>query len=191
MKNESSENRIESQYSKELKDLFEADQEDRSVDIDDENFTIEEFSKRDEIRLSRAKEIYLEYKNGQVKLTPEDLYFLAFLFHHSPAKHEGDQFSPYIENPDNKIAYELAKESMDQGYESAKWLMAAAQDRYLKVQNKKQVWGTQFDDTNNEWKHHPELEDDEVSGITDEIRIAHNVLPRAEQLKAIQEKYKK
>ena len=64
--------------------------------------------------------------------TPKDYYYAAMIFQHGG----------YIE--EYKTAKRYARQSMDMGYEDAKWLYAAATDRLLRAQGKKQKFGTQY-----------------------------------------------
>ena len=70
-------------------------------------------------------------EKGLVK-TARDYYHAAMIFQHA------------IEVSGNKLAQKLAKKSADMGEGDAKWLYAAATDRILMRQNKKQKYGTQY-----------------------------------------------
>lgn len=81
---------------------------------------------------------------GKKNLTAEDYYKSAMIFQHSGRSLQ-------------KHAIILAKKSMDMGYERAKWLYAAAVDRSLMYQGRKQKFGTQmeFDQGKNRLILHP------------------------------------
>src|SRR3989338_9305706 len=113
--------------SQQLKDLFKADQKDRSDGAlwEDANFR-HEVSKRDTAR----KETVTEFiKNDQLH-TAEDYYYAAMIFQHGETV---DDF---------KKAHQHAQTSMNLGYEPAKWLFAASLDRLLLHQGKLQRYGT-------------------------------------------------
>jgi hypothetical protein len=95
-----------------------------------------------------------------------DRYHAALLFQH------GD------EPEDAWRAYELAREATERGDEHARWLTAAAYDRWLMYQGKPQKYGTQYvhDGIRHRlWDVDP--------GTTDAERAAWNVPPLAEQLR--------
>jgi len=154
--------------STELLHLFQGDQADRTSLLDDGG--MQRMVSNDSARLQRGREIYNEYNEGLVILSGDDLYSLAMLFQHGR------------DAEDYKIAGELASFSADQGNESAKWLVAAAEDRYLLAIGEKQKWGTQFKKSENgEYEQAPMLSDEE-SGVTDAMRASHGIPARAEQL---------
>ena len=158
----------QSSINAELAELFKQDQEDRSGGA--KHFDWEKIAVQDAQRLARAHEIYAEFKESKVFLEPESLYQLAMLFQHS------------LDVEDYKRAQEVAELSGSQGYENAQWLAAAAEDRYLLAIGQKQKWGTQFKRNEDGEYEQPDYASDEESGITDEVRIARGVSPRAEQL---------
>ena len=91
-------------------------------------------------------------------------------------------FQHGLSSEDYKIAFELTNEAVKQGNEDAKWLSAAAEDRYLLSINKKQKWGTQFKgDGRGGWEQSP-MDSDEESGVTDVMRKSKNIPIRSEQL---------
>ncbi len=71
-----------------------------------------------------------------------------------------------------RIARQLAKKSFENGYESGRWLYAAATDRLFMMWGKKQKFGTQFRKKNDQWELHPLQEK-----TTDQERKKYNVLP--------------
>jgi hypothetical protein len=99
--------------------------------------------------------------------TPEaaDLYHAALLFQH------GD------EPEDAWRAYGLAREATERGDERARWLTAAAYDRWLVYQGKPQKYGTQY--VHDGLRHR--LWDVDPA-TTDIERAAWSVPPLAEQL---------
>lgn len=71
-------------------------------------------------------------------------------------------------------AKEYAKMSFELGYEPGRWLYAAATDRILMMQRKKQKFGTQFikNTRSGKWFLHPVQ-----TGTTDSERGRYNVIP--------------
>ncbi len=155
---------------RELHTLFEDDQHDRNERLYETD--IQSFMERDASRLARAKAIF----DMRDELSPQSLVDLAFLFQHGQ------------NSDDYKNAFDLASDALAKGHGDAAWLSAAAEDRYLLSIGQKQKWGTQFIQHGNEWKHEA-MASDEESGITGDMRRQKAVPPRAEQLKAIAEKY--
>lgn len=156
---------------KELIELYEEDQKDRFEKLYETDPKL--FSERDTRRLSRAKEIYLK----KDELTPERLCDLAMLFQHG------------LDSEDYKKAFELTNKATQLGYEDAKWLSAASEDRHLLSIGKKQKWGTQFKGNGEGgWEQSPMYSDDQ-SRVTDEMRKEMGVPIRSEQLKVFLEKY--
>jgi len=113
--------------SRELKDIYEADQSDRR-NWEKEELNWEVIKPRDETRLSRVKELYM---NGLLQ-TSEDLFYGAMIFQH------GNSSEDYLR------AMELAKKSMELANEEAKYLYPKTEDRYLLSLGKPQIWGTQY-----------------------------------------------
>ena len=114
---------------KDLKKIFLSDQNDRnkfpkSSDGEKLKQWADWIVPRDKKRVEQTMRIL-----HNRKLAAIDYYHAAMVFQHSE---------------DIKTAVSLAKKSMDMGYEKAKWLYAAATDRYLVRQGKKQRYGTQF-----------------------------------------------
>lgn len=151
-------------YARELQELFDADQTDRTAlhgNWNDSKLS-KAMAQNDSVRLVRAREIYDAYVKSAATLSKKELVQLAFLFQHSR------------ESDDYRIAFELGVAAGDEG----KWIAAAAEDRWLLSRGEKQKWGTQF--INNS-EQAPMLSDEE-SGITDEMRVEREIPPRAQQL---------
>ena len=110
--------------------------------------------KHDSQRLNTLKKIL----RGNPKLRGVDYFRSAMIFQHG-------QTLELI-----KEAQRLAKKSSDLGHGSGKWLYAAATDRLLTMQGKKQKFGTQFKNLNGVWELHPVQET-----TTDQERRKHNV----------------
>lgn len=107
----------------ELRDLLAADQEDRK----DGRFA-QGAVERDQLRLHRVKDIL---DAGGVD-DAEDLFCAAMILQH------GSSLDDYWR------AHELAKASAEAGYRPARWLAAAAYDRWLMHQGRPQRFGTQY-----------------------------------------------
>src|SRR5262245_10921903 len=90
--------------------------------------TYEELRERDRQRRARAAEII----TASELLTAEDYFHTAQLFHH------GDQLDEF------ERAYRLAVKAAEMGYAAARWMAAAACDRWLIEQGKPQKYGTQY-----------------------------------------------
>ncbi len=152
--------------SEEINELFDNDQADRyALQGNWENLElVQKMVENDTLRLKRGREIYAEYKEGNIELTNDELVQLAFLFQHSS------------ELDDLWNAHELGNNADEEG----KWIAAAAEDRWLLNKGEKQKWGTQFLNA----KEQAPMLSDEESGITDEMRIERSIPVRAEQLAA-------
>jgi hypothetical protein len=124
---------------------------------------------RDHRRRGRADELLasLEALGG---CSAEDLYHAAWLFNH------GDQPAAAWR------AHELAREAAERGHRPARWLAAAAYDRWCMYEGRPQRYGTQFvpDGVRHRlWDVEP--------ATTDEERAAWDVPPLAEQLRRADE----
>lgn len=71
---------------------------------------------------------------------PEDFYHAAMILQH------GTRLADYWQ------AHELAKRAADLGYRPARWLVAAALDRWLMRQGKPQKYGTQYTTVGKWWQ---------------------------------------
>lgn len=149
----------------ELLDLYEDDQGDRSGDID-----WSEVSARDAARRQRVAEIMAA---GEAQAA-DDYFHAAMVFQHG------------TEPEDFERAHEWALKAVeiDPDHGSARWLAAAAKDRYLMNVGRPQLYGTQFRrDEGGAWYLY------EVDpSVTDEERAKWNVPPLAvarERVKAM------
>lgn len=107
----------------ELRALMAADQEDRAGG----NLGPEAVD-RDRVRLYRVKELL----DAGAAEDAEDLFCAAMILQH------GSSLDDYWQ------AHELAKASADGGHAPARWLAAAAYDRWLMLQGEPQHFGTQY-----------------------------------------------
>jgi len=152
---------------KRLNSLYKADQRDRHrLKLGDEK-AIERMNERDKERQKEVTAILKGYK----RLTAADYFRVAMIFQHATGKNQ-------------RRAIYLAKKSMDMGHVRAKWLYAAATDRALVSEGKKQKFGTQFK-ISKSGKAIPFPVDKRT---TDEMRSQYNV-PSIEGTKKRIEKY--
>ena len=128
----------QSAISSELAEMHRADQADRQSPI---NWEV--VSPRDLQRRGRVLEIIREEKLA----TAEDYYHAAMVFQHSNPGAEDYSPQQYL------LAHALAMIAGFKGHEQAKWLSAAALDRYLTFTKQEQFFGTQYvRDNNNLWR---------------------------------------
>lgn len=140
----------------ELLGIYEADQNDRSGEID---WSL--VAPRDEERRRRVKAMLAA---GDVKAA-DDYFHAAMVLQHG----QGPE--------DYKLAHELALKAseLDADHSSARWLAAAAKDRYLQSIGEPQIYGTQFRKVDGKWT----LEPIDESAVTDEERARWGVPPLA------------
>ena len=117
---------------KKLKRLFNEDQKDRNKPLMEK-----ELDKKDEKRLTVLRKIIKD--SDRKKFSPEELYYIAFLFHHS-----GNVTG-------SRTAVKYTKSGIDVcGSRRTKWcikvrrLHAMSIDRLLMLQGKPQKFGTQY-----------------------------------------------
>jgi hypothetical protein len=146
----------------ELRALFEEDQADRRGEFPTDMY------QRDERRRRRVEELL-----AQATLTdPDDLFHAAMVFQHA-----GGDRACYLR------AHELAKRAAELGStRPARWLAAAAYDRWLMTGGLPQKYGTQYRSANGRWVLH------EVDPTTSDEERAHwDVPPLAEALRRADE----
>lgn len=142
----------------ELLQIFEADQADRTGDLDDDWNVV---SQRDAERERRVEAIVAA---GGARVS-DDYYHAAMVYQHGGTQAHAAR------------AHELALKAveLDPNNNRAKWLAAAAEDRRLMYENKPQKYGTQFVQTDGVWRVW------EVDpSVTDEERAKWNVPPLAD-----------
>jgi hypothetical protein len=150
----------------ELARITQEDQADRSVD-DPEKIDWEKVSKRDAERRARVYEII---KAGQLKAS-DDYFNAALVLQH------GDRPDDY--DMANKLAAKAAE--LDPNNATARWLAAAAKDRYLWSVGKPQIYGTQFKIVDGKWTIDPIDE----KAVTDEERQRQGVPTLADTRKRL------
>jgi hypothetical protein len=111
---------IEGDDSDELAAMFEADQSSRR----EQRMSIED----DHARLRRVLEML---ERGELR-TPSEYYHAAMVLQHGQAREH------------YHLAFELARRAADAGRDRARWLAAAALDRWLMSAKLPQKFGTQF-----------------------------------------------
>lgn len=111
-----------------LKELFDADQEDRAKVYDTE----EAVAQLNDADAARRKHILVMMELDEIK-TKNDLYYAAVIFQHGTTSN------------DFLIAHRMATLSAVLGHRTARWLLAAALDRYLMSIKQGQIYGTQFE----------------------------------------------
>ena len=114
--------------------LFHEDQADRAESHAAMDWA--EISARDAARLQRVEELLA----AGAAQTPADYFHAAMIFQH------GTELAHYWR------AYELAKYAADHGYQGARWLTAAAYDRWLMQQQWPQKYGTQYIGDHKGWR---------------------------------------
>lgn len=121
-----------------IKTLFEKDQSDRKKIKNTKQF-MNWIVKKD---LRRRKKLQELIRKKLLK-TPRDYFMAAMIFQHGGTVQ-------YV-----RKAKEFAKKAMEFGNRDARWLYAAAIDRILMMQNKKQKFGTQYVQKNGKWQPYP------------------------------------
>ncbi|MBW8875182.1 MAG: hypothetical protein JF614_09475 [Acidobacteria bacterium] len=120
----------------ELERLYKEDQADRAPDMGKVDWSV--VGKRDEERRKRVLEIIAQ---GGAK-EAADYVHAAMVLQHGQAPEDFDHANQWC----------LKAVELDPGYPGARWLAAAAKDRYLMNLGKPQLYGTQFKrDPNGPW----------------------------------------
>ena len=117
-----------------LRQLFEADQQDREVDwttLPPDSLMV--IVQRDVDRRLQVEALL----DADAARTANDHFHAAMIFHHAP----GDDTTHF------RKAYELARDAyrLDATFVHAGKLMAQAHDRYLQATGQRQIYGTQID----------------------------------------------
>jgi TPR repeat protein len=149
-----------------LRAIFDADIREHGLGL--RHGTPEYIAMRDRDR-ERRREVAAMIDAGAVT-TAEDLFQAARIFQH------GD------EPADARMAFDLARQSAERNHRPARWLAAAAYDRWLMYQGLPQKYGTNYVSDGKRqrlWDVNPATTDDE--------RALWDVPPLAEQLRKAEE----
>ena len=122
-------------------------------------------AKRDGERESAVRSLLAE---GQIE-TGTEFRFAALIFQHSDT------------DAGIALAHVLATTAIIKGDASAKWLAAAALDRFLQRQKQPQLFGTQFLQQDGQWTMAPYDRDT----VPDSVRALWCVVPQASQEEAL------
>jgi tetratricopeptide (TPR) repeat protein len=145
-------------HNQELKDIYKADQSDRSTGQID--WAV--ISKRDSARMARVYELLRTNK----VVTGEDHYNAAMVFQHGS------------DTVASGMAVKLMRKAIELAPTTNKWLLAAAIDRDLMRTNRPQIYGTQYiKAANGPW----ELWKIDTTKVTDKERRDYGVETLAEQ----------
>jgi len=139
--------------------IFLEDQRDRSAVKLRAYYKKNDWEKLIERDKKRQRAILQILRNKNLALAGEDYFRAGIIFQHGTTL------------ADFKRAISLAKKGAKMGSEKAKWLFAAATDRLLLRQGKKQKFGTQYQKKNNKWQLSPV-----DKRTTDKERAKYNVL---------------
>jgi hypothetical protein len=152
--------------SRELAELYEADQADRQ---NLQQLTPEQLAAmaaRDEQRRTRVREIV---QQGPLQ-TAEDYCHAAMVLHHGKTPEE------------HLLAHELATIAGFKDHQIGRWLCAVTLDRFLGAVGRPQQFGTQYrQEVNGEWTVEP-LD----RSLPDALRTEYGVPPLGEQLRRLE-----
>jgi len=135
----------------ELARIFQEDQDDRKPGLHGIDWAV--VKPRDDARLARTRELYT---SGALR-TGADWFHAALILQHSS------------EADDYLLAHEMCVAAVAQGEKPARWLVAAAEDRFLMKIGRKQRFGTQYEPGDEPGKFRLAPTDTQV---TDELRDA-------------------
>ncbi len=143
----------------ELRRMFQEDQDDRKPGLHGIDWSV--VKPRDDARLKRTREFYA---SGALRTGPDWLHAALILQHSSEAE-------------DYLLAHEMCVAALALGEKSAKWLVAATEDRFLMAIGRKQRFGTQYEAAAEPGKFRLAPTDPQV---TDELRAAVGAPPLSE-----------
>ena len=152
---------LKKKNNKRIYKIFSSDQKDHGA-VKIRTYNNEEdwrkLAKRD---IKRQRAILQILQNKKLVFTSEDYFMAGIIFQHGRTI------------TDSKKAISLAKKGAEMGNDNAKWLFAAATDRLLLRQGKKQKFGTQYQKNNksNKWRLSPV-----DKKTTDKERATYNVV---------------
>lgn len=158
----------DSAISRELRELYEADQADRQFSTAPTLEQLEKMAEGDRVRRSRVWELV----HAGALVDAADYYHAAMVLQHG----DGSE--------DILIAHILATVAAYKGDERGRWLSAAALDRYLHRTDQPQRLGTQYV---RESADAPWTQGAYIDRLPDSIRREFGVQPLAEQKKRVTE----
>ena len=133
----------------ELTRMFQEDQDDRKPGLHGIDWAV--VKPRDDARLARTRELYA---SGALRTGADWLHAALILQHSSDAD-------------DYLLAHEMCVAAVAQGEKNARWLAAAAEDRFLMRIGRRQRFGTQYEPADVPGKYRLAPTDPQV---TDELR---------------------
>lgn len=150
-----------------LLELYQADQKDRERPLANAE-AAKELKQKDAMRKSLVGEMI---SRGEVN-TPNDLYHASVIFLHG------------AEPKDFLAAHRLATVAAINGHRGARWLVAAALDRFLMANGMAQVYGTQFEFNEEDRKYQLRLPIDDSYIVNFEKKFfgVPSVIERLQQL---------
>ena len=119
----------------ELREMFVSDQQDRKGGPDKIDWTV--VNARDAARRERIEQLAT---SGQVR-SADDHYFAAMIFQH------GEDEASY----DRAFRFASRAVELDSTFVKARWLAAAAKDRYHMARGEPQLYGTQYKRIDGKW----------------------------------------
>jgi hypothetical protein len=150
----------------ELSGLYEADLREHAQGLQAGTTEYQAMRERDR---QRREQVHAWIAAGQVE-APDDCFHAARIFQHGDAPADAWQ------------AHQLAVRAAQAGYRPARWLAAAAYDRWLVYQGRPQKYGTNYF---SDGKHQHLFEVDPAT--TDADRAEWDVPPLAEQIRKAEE----
>ena len=133
----------------ELTRMFQEDQDDRKPGLHGIDWAV--VKPRDDARLARTRDLYA---SGALR-SGADWWHAALILQHSS------------EADDYLLAHEMSVAAVAEGEENARWLVAAAEDRFLMKIGRRQRFGTQYEPADEPGKYRLAPTD---PGVTDELR---------------------
>ena len=147
-----------------LQELYQADQKDRER-VYASSDAVKDLKHRDAMRKTLAIEMM---GRGEVA-TPNDLYHAAVIFLHG------------ADPKDFLTGHRLASLAAINGHRGSRWLMASSLDRFLMAVGLPQVYGTQFEFSDEDGKYQLRLPLDDANILAFEKKF-FNVPPVVERL---------
>lgn len=147
-----------------LQELYQADQKDREK-VYASSDAVKDLKHRDAMR----KTLVIEMMGRGEVATPNDLYHAAVIFLHGS------------DPKDFLTGHRLASLAAINGHRGSRWLMASSLDRFLMAVGLPQVYGTQFEFSDEDGKYQLRLPLDDANILAFEKKF-FNVPPVVERL---------